>query len=57
MKFMVTAPATGTGRVWNDNGNGQDITDNVTNSVTVMDSDTVTNTGMATSKDTDQHSH
>ena len=58
-KFMVTAPATGTGRVWNDNGNGQDITDNVTNtnSVTVMDSDTVTNTGMATSKDTDQHNH
>ena len=56
---MVMAPATGTGRDWNDNGNGQDITDNVTNtySVTVMDSDTVTNTDMATSKDTDQHSH
>ena len=32
-KFLVTALATGTGRVWNDNGNGQDITDNVTNTI------------------------
>ena len=45
---MVTTPSTGTWRDWNDNGNGQDITDTVTNSVTVMDSDTVTNTDMAT---------
>ena len=58
-KFMVTTTATDTGHDWNDNRNGQNITDTATNSVTVMDSNTVTDTDMVTRAGTliDSHWH
>ena len=58
---MVKTTATDTGHDWNDNGNGQNITDTATNSnlVTVMDSKTVTDTDMVTRAGTliDNHWH
>jgi hypothetical protein len=58
---MDKTTATDTGHDWNDNGNGQNITDTATNtnSVTVMDSNTVTDTDMVTRAGTliDNHWH